>query len=95
MPTPTDVKSFKRFLWIVTYLAKFLPHLSSVCEPLRRLKLKDAEQSWLPVHVEVVQSIKNLVCEAPVVKFYDVNRKVAVESDASLNGFGASLLQAG
>ena len=33
MPTPTDVKSLKRFLGIVTYLAKFLPNLSSVCEP--------------------------------------------------------------
>ena len=43
MPTLTDVKSLKRFLGMVTYLAKFLPNLSSVCEPLWRLELKDAE----------------------------------------------------
>ena len=30
MPIPTDVKSLKRFLGIVTYLAKFLPKLSSI-----------------------------------------------------------------
>ena len=93
MPTPTDVKSLKRFLGMVTYLAKFLPHLSSVCEPLRRLELKNVEWCWLSVHYEAVQSIKNLVCEAPV--FYDVNQEVTIESDASLSGLGASLLQEG
>ena len=40
MPTPTDVKLLKLFLGMVTYLAKFLPNLSSVSEPLRRLELK-------------------------------------------------------
>ena len=68
MPTPTDVKSLKRFLGMVTYLAKFLPNLSSVCEPLRRLELKDAEWCWLPVHDEAVKSIKDLVCDAPVLQ---------------------------
>ena len=58
MPVPTDVKSLKRFLGMVIYLAKFLPNLSSVCEPLRRLELKDAEWCWLSVHDEAVQSIQ-------------------------------------
>ena len=95
MPVPTDVKSLKRFLGMVTYLAKFLPNLSSFCEPLRRLELKDAEWCWLPVHDEAVQSIKSPVCEASVLKFYDVYREVTIESDASLSGLGASLLQEG
>ena len=89
-PTPTDVKSLKRFLGMATYLAKFLPNLSSVCEPLRRLELKDAEWCWLPV-----QTIKDLVCDAPVLTFYNVNREVTIESDASLSGLGASLFQEG
>ena len=79
MPTPTDVKSLKRFLGMVTYLAKFLPNLSSVCEPLRRLELKDAEWCWLPVHDKAVQSIKDLVCDAPVLKFYDLNQEVTMK----------------
>ena len=43
MPTPTDKKSLKRFLGMVNYVSKFLPNLSSVSEPLRRLEVKDAE----------------------------------------------------
>ena len=99
IPTPTDVKSLKIFLGMVTYLAKFLPHLPSVRKTLRRLNLKDAEWCWLPVHDEAVQSIKNPVCEAPVLKFYDVNktstREVTFESDTSLSGLGAFSLQEG
>ena len=76
VPMPTDVKSLQRFLGMVTYLAKFLPNLSSVCEPLSGLEFKDAEWCWLSVHDEAFQSIKSLVCEAPVLKFYDVYREV-------------------
>ena len=95
MPPPIDVKSLQRFLGIVTYLAKFLPNLSSFCEPLRRLELKDAEWFWLHVHDEAIQSTKDLVCDAPVLKGYDVNWEVTIESDASLSGLGVSLHQEG
>ena len=36
MPAPTYIAALKRILGIVGYLAKFLPHLSEVCEPLRQ-----------------------------------------------------------
>lgn len=95
MPTPTDLMSPKRFLGMVNYLTKFLPNLTSVSDPLRGLEVKDAELCWLTVHDEAFQSIKNLVCKAPVLKFYDVAQEVTVESDASLSGLGATLLQSG
>ena len=94
-PTPTDVKSLKRFLGMVTYLDKFLPNLCSICEPLTRLELKDAEWCWLPVHDEAIHTIKDLVCDALVLKFYDVNREVTIESDASLSGLGVSFTSGG
>ena len=37
MPRPTDVQGVQRLIGVITYLSKFLPQLSSVCEPLRRL----------------------------------------------------------
>jgi len=50
MQTPTDVKARQRLLGFLNYLAKFLPHLSDVCEPLRRLTDKDIQGAWLPQH---------------------------------------------
>ena len=37
MPPPTDVKGLNRFFGMVNYLAKFLPILSDMTEPLRKL----------------------------------------------------------
>ena len=50
MPPPTDVKGVKRFLKMVKYLAKFLPVLSDMTQPLRDLEDKDVEWSWLKQH---------------------------------------------
>ena len=95
MPTPTDAKAVQRFIGFVTYLAKFLPKLSEVCEPLRRLLDKDTEWHWLAKHEDAVQEIKRLVSNTPVLRYYDVTKPVTVQSDASMNGLGCCLLQGG
>ena len=39
-PPPKDVSVIKSSCGMVTYLAKFLPHLSSICAPLCKLEKK-------------------------------------------------------
>ena len=46
MPRPTNVKETQRYLGFINYLAKFLPHLSKVCQPLRRLYEKNNQFCW-------------------------------------------------
>lgn len=41
MKKPTDVAGVRKILGTVNYLAKFLPHLSQISEPLRQLTKKD------------------------------------------------------
>ena len=43
MPEPEDVTALRRFWGMVTYLGKFMSHLSEMTEPLRRLEDKDVE----------------------------------------------------
>ena len=43
LPEPDDITALKRFLGMVNYLSKLMPHLSEMTEPLRRLEDKDAE----------------------------------------------------
>lgn len=95
MPPPTDTKAVQRFIGFVTYLAKFLPRLSEVCEPLRRLLDKDTEWHWLPKHDDAVLEVKRLVSNTPVLKYYDVTKPVTIQSDASMTGLGCCLLQEG
>ena len=42
----------------VQYLSKFLPQLSDICEPLRKLTVKGVEWCWLEAHDEAVEKVK-------------------------------------
>ncbi len=74
-------------------MAKFLPKLSTVCEPLRCLTDKDAEFDWVESHEKAFQSIKRMLVEAPVLKYFDADKEVTIESDSSEVGLGAVLTQ--
>ena len=99
MPPPTDVKGLKRFLerflGMVNYLAKFLPLLSDMTEPLRRLEDKDVDWCWLAQHQKAFTTVKEYSAKAPVLKYYDVNEEVTIQCDASETGLGAVLMQKG
>ena len=58
MEKPRDIAGVQRLISVVTYLSKFLPRLSTVCEPLRRLTDKDAVFDWLPQHEEAFKTVK-------------------------------------
>ena len=95
MPTPHDVPSLKRILGMVTYLEKFLPHLSSICAPLRELEKKDVAWHFNEHHQAVWEEVKRLIACAPVLRYYDPEEELTILCDASQNGLGAALLQNG
>ena len=80
---------------MANYLSKFLPHLSTVTEPLRRLEDKDVEWHWSEVHDRALAEVKRLITNHPVLRYYDVSREVTLQCDASQSGLGAALLQDG
>ena len=46
MPPPSDVAGMQRFLGMVQYLSKFVPHLSDLTQPLRQLTQKSTTWNW-------------------------------------------------
>lgn len=46
MPTPQNVADAQRLNGFVTYLSKFMPKLTDVMEPIRRLARKGTEWQW-------------------------------------------------
>jgi hypothetical protein len=92
---PTDVKSLQRFLGFVNYMAKFIPHLSTMAEPLRRLTCKGAEWMWQSSQEEAIQNIKKAVIQDTLLKYYDLGKDTTIQCDASETGLGAAIMQDG
>ena len=90
VPHPTDAAGVHRLLGMINYLSKFLPRLSTVCEPLRRLTDKDVLFDWMPHHEEAFSQIKQLLTQAPVMKFFDPTKEVVIECDSSEVGTRSS-----
>ena len=95
LPKPTDVAGVRRFSGFVNYLAKFLPNLSDVMEPIRQLTRSDVEWHWDDPQETAFQKVKELVMKAPVLAYYDPSQELDVECDASERGLGAVLTQNG
>lgn len=95
METPEDKPALERFLGMVAYLSKFIPHLSTLTEPLRELKQKEVAWHWNERHEEAMNNIKEtLVSRAQTsLIYYDVKQPVKLSVDASKSGLGAVLMQ--
>ena len=64
-------------------------------EPLRCLEDKNVEFQWLEQHSLTMNTIKKFLAESLVLRYYDINKPVTVQCDASQSGLEAVLLQDG
>ena len=95
MTKPTDVAGVRRILETVNYLAKFLPHLSQISEPLRELTRNGQPFEWDKPHDDAFLEIKKLISMPPVLKYYEPNKDLTLQCDASEHGLGTALIQEG
>ena len=95
MPKPTSKPEVLTLLGFLNYLSKFLPKLSEVSAPLRELTTNQAKFTWARQHDETFATIKQLVIQHPVLKFYNIEEEVTIQTDASEKGLDAVLLQNG
>ena len=93
MPPPDSKLQLQHFLGMVTYLSPFIPSLSTHTAPLRELLKK--EFMWNPTYQEAFNQIKKLVCKGTTLWYFDVQKPITVQVDASKKGLGAALLQEG
>ena len=92
---PKDVHEVQRLVGFVNYLAKFMPRLSDVLEPIRLLTRQDIEWHWDRPQASAFAEIKRLVTTTPVLAYYEPQKELVVQCDASEKGLGATLLQGG
>ena len=93
MTAPKDVKELQTFLGLATYLQRFTPHLSKLAAPLRDLCKKDTIFSWEKGHQEAFENLKRELLSPKVLQYFDKDKPITIQVDASQKGLGAALLQ--
>ena len=69
--------------------------LAEVEIPLRELPRKEVIFHWDKLQADAFQKLKDVCCKASVLAYYDVNKEVTIQCDASKEPVGAVLLQEG
>ena len=92
MQPPTGVK---RLFGMVQYMAKFLPDLSTILEPIRDLTRKEKEWHWSEDCEAAFQKIKKTLTETLVLAYFDPRKEIVLQVDSSKDGIVAVLLKYG
>ena len=95
MPVPGDKPAVQRFLGMVGYVHKFIPHMSEIAKPLRVLLGKNVAWHWQSEQNNALENLKNKLKNAPVLQYYNVNKPTVIQVDACQSGLGAVLIQEG
>lgn len=95
LEAPENVSAAKRFCGIVQYMAKFLPDLSDLIEPIRALTRKGVTWKWSAECYDAFNTIKVKLTTAPILIYFDASKPVTVQVDSSQFALGAVLLQDG
>lgn len=108
IPEPNNVKELRRFIGLVSYFRKFVPHFAERARPLtdllrgysnrkgQRKQNKEREKRlwhWGEMESSSFQDLKNCLKNDVCLKFADYSKDFVLQIDASRSGLGACLLQ--
>ncbi|KAL1447515.1 hypothetical protein WDU94_010909 [Cyamophila willieti] len=92
---PTNVKELRSMLGMINYVRDFIPNMSDLTAPLRELLKKQISWYWSDRQQQSFDKLKTLLSNAPVLRNFDCNLDVKIQTDASLEGLGCCLIQNG
>lgn len=93
LQSPTSKEQLKSMIGSFSYIRRYVPDMAELMSPLCKLLRKDCEFTWLPVHEEAFQKLKNRASSTPALTPFDPKKKSILQCDASKNGLGCCLFQ--
>ena len=93
MPSPTNKKQVKSFIGMINDLSKFVPRLSELAELIRQFLKDEVHFNWGLEHPAAFQQMKKEISCAPMLVYYNLKKRTVLQTDASIKGHDACLLQ--
>jgi L-rhamnose mutarotase len=92
---PTNVTEVRKFLGFTGYYRYFIKDYSKIAKPLLLLTHNSTPWQWNDEQQQAFETLRDLMCQQPVLKQPDFTKPFAVFTDASAYGVGAILSQEG
>ena len=89
---PKNASEVRSFLGLVNYCGRFIPDLATISEQLRKLT-RSTMFTWCKSEEESFQTLKQKLCDAPVLSYFDKTCHTQVIVDLSPYGLAAVLVQ--
>ena len=78
---------------MTNFLARFIPHYSTITAPIRKLTQKEQTFEWNLEQQSAFDRLKDILSSAPVVTSFDESKKTEIIVDVSPVGLSGILLQ--
>ncbi|GJW16108.1 reverse transcriptase domain-containing protein [Tanacetum coccineum] len=92
---PTTPWEDRSFLGLAGYYRRFIVNFSKIAKPLTLLTQKNQKYEWGGKEEEAFQTLKNNLCDAPILSLLDGIEDFVVYCDASNQALGCVLMQRG
>ncbi|GJY73455.1 putative reverse transcriptase domain-containing protein, partial [Tanacetum coccineum] len=88
--SPTEIRSF---LGLAGYYRRFIANFSKIAKPLTLLTQKNKKFKWGDQQENAFRTLKDMLCDAPILVLPEGTDDFVVYYDASNQGFGCVLMQ--
>ena len=95
LAVPRNKQELQSLLGMFNYLGNFIPNLAAKTQDLRALVKKNAEFVWEETHTKILEALKAEVKDNTILQYFDPQKEIVIECDASQKGLGACILQDG
>jgi len=92
-PTPTTVRGVQEFVGLANYYRVFVKDFSKIAIPLTNLTKKGNAFEWTEEAQKAFEQLKEIITSRPVLIIPDPNKPYEVETDASDDAMGGTLIQ--
>ncbi len=90
---PQNKQELQSFFGTVNFMSTFIPHLSKKTHLMRSLLKKDVHFIWTSDMQKEFNDIKQSIFEKVQLTHFDPSNEVIIETDGSMKGLGAVLIQ--